>query len=431
MRLRLALLLIGAAPAALAQSSPWYVGSSLSITHDSNLLRLGQPESAPAGASQSDTITSIALVGGLDQPIGRQRLTGSFSLRDNRFSRNDRYNNQSYNVGSALQWSSVYRLSGSLSAGLSRNLSTFNSDVQGVLGERNYETTKAANASISVGVVTEWSLEAGLGARRLSNSLDQPITRSRDFWQDDGSLGIAWRPSDLLGVTLSQREVQGTFPRFSIDASGGQTQDRFTQRTTELAVRWQASGASALELRVAGNNTGYETNASRDFDGVGGSLSWAWQPTGRLRLISSLGRDDGRDNYPTTIIARVTCRPQLFPGQVCFGQVPITITDRRTVGTARVQADWQASAKIALSTSLQSNRRAVDRERFFLDGTVVALPESGTDTTTIFTLGGRWGPQRWSQLGCDLRHETRSASGTVTTDLRGTSFNCYAQFTLQ
>jgi hypothetical protein len=146
MRRLLCLTMALAAPAAWAQSSPWYVGGSVGVTHDSNLLRLGKPDPVPAGLSQSDTTTSVALIGGLDQPIGRQRLSGSFSLRDNRFDRNEKYNNQSYNLGGSLQWSSVYRLSGSLSAGVSRNLSTFNSDVQGVLDDRNYETTKAANA---------------------------------------------------------------------------------------------------------------------------------------------------------------------------------------------------------------------------------------------------------------------------------------------
>jgi hypothetical protein len=419
MRRLLCLTMALAAPAAWAQSSPWYVGGSVGVTHDSNLLRLGKPDPVPAGLSQSDTVTSVALIGGLDQPIGRQRLSGSFSLRDNRFDRNEKYNNQSYNLGGSLQWSSVYRLSGSLSAGVSRNLSTFNSDVQGVLDDRNYETTKAANATVSLGVVTQWSLEAGIGARRVANSLDKAIARSRDYWQDDGSLGVAWRPSDLLGLSLLQREVQGTFPRFSIDANGGETQDRFTQRQTELKLNWQASGASSLEARLASGNTGYETNASRDFDSTGGSLAWVWQPTGRLRVISSLARDDGRDNYPST--------------QFVFfaGIVPITVTDRRVVDTARIQADWQASAKISLSTSVQNSRRAVERERFFLNGRPSANVETGTDTTTIWTLSARWAPQRSSLLGCELRDERRAASGTVTPDLRGTSFSCFSQFTLQ
>lgn len=428
-RLLIATVLL-AASAAQAQTSPWYLGTALSVNHDNNLLRLGREQPPPGGESQADTVTSTALVGGLDQPVGRQRFTGSATLRDNRFERNEKYNNQSYNGALGWQWSSVNRLSGSLSVGATRNLSTFNADGVGVLTARNYETTQGVSGSVSLGVVTEWSLELGGGTRRVRNSLEDPLARSRDYDQDDASAGLAWRPSNLFNLGLAVREVKVVFPRFRSN-NGADEEDRFKQQQLELTGQWQAGGASVLDLRLASGDTGYETNAARDFKSTGGSIGWAWQPLGRLRVVSRISRDDGRDNYPTTIAFDDFCIDPLGRIVPCRRLLPITITDRRAIDTVRVQADWELSGKLSVSSSLQQSRRDVTRDRFFLDGTQAAQQETGVDTTTILTLSARWTPLRSMAVGCELRDERRAASGTITSDLRGTGLSCYTQLTLQ
>jgi hypothetical protein len=430
MRRALALSLLVAAPGVMAQSSPWYLGTALSVSHDSNLLRLGRTQQPPSGESQSDTLTSTSLVGGLDQPIGRQRVTGSLTLRDNRFERNDKYNNQSYSGSLGLRWSSVERLSGSVTAGVSRNLSTFNADGVDVLTSRNYETTQGINASVSLGVVTQWSLEATGGRREVRNSLDTASVQSRDYNQNDGSLGVTWRPSAALSLSTAVREVHGAFPRFYADPTIDQA-DLFRQRQLEWVTVYQPSGASVLEARLSSGRTRYRQDDTRDFRSTSGALTWAWQPTGRLRLNTRYGRDDGRDNYPSTVTEFAFCqRPGQQPG-VCGFEVPITISDRRAIDSLRVQLDWELTAKIALSSSAQYNHRDVDRERLFLNGSTARAAQAGIDNTSILTLSARWAPVRTTQLGCELRREERRAGGTITSGLQGTSFNCYGQFTLQ
>jgi hypothetical protein len=51
---------------AWAQTSPYYVGGIASVTREDNLLRLGDGQAAPSGLSKSDTISSLALTGGVD-----------------------------------------------------------------------------------------------------------------------------------------------------------------------------------------------------------------------------------------------------------------------------------------------------------------------------------------------------------------------------
>ena len=150
-----AALLVLWAHAASAQQSPWSVGGSMLWSHDANLLRLADGQDPGPGDSRSDTVLSTAIVGGLNQNIGRQRVFGNLTLRDNRFEKNSKYNNQSYNGAVGLDWSTVNRVSGTLSFSAARNLSTFNAEGVGLLPEKNLESTQTLGATASVGLVTE------------------------------------------------------------------------------------------------------------------------------------------------------------------------------------------------------------------------------------------------------------------------------------
>jgi hypothetical protein len=406
---------------AAAQVSPWYVGGALSLTHDDNLLRLGETQTALPGQSRSDTVTSASLTAGLDQPFGRQRVQASLALRDNRFARNDRYNNQSYSGSASLDWSTVNRISGQVGIGRSRALSTFNADVIGLLAQRNFETSEGLNASVSVGLVTAWSLELSAGHRRVRNSIDVASVQAQNLDQDNAAVGVAWRPGAALETTLAVREVRGRFPTFR-RVAGSFEDDAFTQRGVDLGARWQASGSSLLDARIGTGQTQYLRGGDRDFDSISGSLGWNWRATGKLSLSTRLAREKGQDNYPTFV-------------RVALGfflvDAPAVQSDLRTIDTLRAQLDWAATAKTAVSSSVQLTRRDVaSRTRTVFDG-VLRGEAVGTDETTIMTLGARWAPYRWSLLGCDLRHETRRSSGNVTSGLKGTSLGCYAQATMR
>ena len=407
------------AHAAAAQQSPWSVGGSLLLSHDSNLLRLADTQDPGPGESRSDTVLSTALVGGLNQNIGRQRVFGNLTLRDNRFERNAKYNNQSYNGALGLDWSTVNRVSGNLSISAVRNLSTFNAEGVGLLPEKNLETTQAVNASVSVGLVTEYSLEFGAGRRQVRNSVRDERVLSRDVNLDTLSLGLAWRPSSAFSLTGALRQASALYPTFRANANAdGYESDRYKQQQIELVAALVPSGASTLDLRLSFGDTRYLINEERNFSSVNGSLGWLWQATGKLRLTTRLARDKGQDNYPSTV-------PTLR------GPAPVTLSDSRVITTLRVQADLEVSAKVALSTSLQHAQRTLDRNTLALASTVSLDTSSGKDGTTLFTLGVRWAPLRNTLVGCDASSESRRASGALTSNLKAASLGCYGQITLQ
>jgi hypothetical protein len=410
-----------AAGTAGAQSSPWFVSGQVSHSSDDNLLRLADDQREPLGQSRSDTVNSLALIAGLDQAFGRQRLQSSLTLRDNKFDRNSRFDNQSYSGSLSLEWATAGRVSGELSASRARALSTFNADGIGVLTQRNDETTESLNAIVSVGLVTEWSLELGAGQRRVRNSLDLASVRARDLDQDNAVVGLAWRPSAALETTLSLRETRGRYPTFRV-IEGEVIDDPFSQRGADLAVRWRPAGSSQFEARIGNSGTRFGRGGDRDFDGLSASLAWGWRASGKLGLNTRLSRERGQDNYPTAI--RV-------PVGFFFIELPALQTDLRTSDTLRTQADWAATAKVAVTASLQFTRRDVDSRLATEFDPALGRQAQGVDDTTIAALGLRWQPNRWSLLGCDLRHEQRRADGRVTTGLEANSVNCYAQATIR
>ena len=413
--------------AAGAQQSPWSVGGSLLWSHDANLLRLADGQDPGPGDSRSDTVLSTAIVGGLNQNIGRQRVFGNLTLRDNRFQQNSKYNNQSYNGALGLDWSTINRVSGTLSFSAARNLSTFNAEGVGLLAEKNLESTQALAASVSVGIVTEYSLEVGASRRQVRNSAQDERVLSRDLNLDTLSVGLAWRPTAAFSLTGALRNVQALYPTFRLVTSAGTNagtstsnyeSDRYKQQQIDLVAALQPSGASTLDLRLSFGDTRYVVNEERNFSGVNGSLGWLWQATGKLRLTTRLARDKGQDNYPSSV-------------PFFFSRIPVTLSDSRVITTVRLQADMDVSAKVAFSTSLQHAQRTLDRNTLALSNTVSLGTRSGKDGTTVFTLGARWAPLRNALVGCDATQERRSASGDLTSNLKGATFGCYGQISLQ
>lgn len=399
---------------ALAETSPYYVGVSQSFGHESNLLRLNDGVPVPSGYSRADTISSTALLAGIDQPIGRQRVHGDLSLRHNRYSNNDQFNNQSYSANLALDWATVNRLSGTLSGGATRALSSFNLQEQGFLNAKNLEDTKTLDASVQMGVVTQYSLLASAGHREVSNSLESDSVQARNFKQDTGSLGLRWQPSGALILGVGLRTTKGNYPKFGRATDKSFLSDSYTRNDIDFTAFYQPTGLSTLSARLSSGKTDYDRATQRNFSGVTGSLNWGWQATGKLRVNTTLTRDTGQDSYVVSSIANT----------------PTTADYSRVNTTLRVGTDWAATSKIAITSSVTTSQRDL----------VTSLPPqqgqnvnaSGREHYTSLAVGARWAPTRSSLVGCNANTDRITGSGSqAATHIKGTGFSCYGQLTLQ
>ncbi|HOB96523.1 MAG TPA: outer membrane beta-barrel protein [Aquabacterium sp.] len=388
--------LLAAGPV-LAQSSPYYIGVAQSITHDSNLYRIGGGRGLPVGAqSKSDTVSTTSLVAGVDQTWGRQRLSGNGSLQASRFASNDQLNNEGYGLALGLDWETVNRLSGRLGLNADRSLRSFDPAVLGgQRAERNIEDNNLLSAVVRLGVVTRLTAEATLSHRQVRFSNARYAASEYD--QDTGSLGLRYRLGGATTVGLAWRQSKVDYQ--SID-------DPYKRRDIDFTATWVPSGLTTLNARISHTSTDHARSAQRDFSGVTAELRGSTQATGKIRLNARLSRDLGQSSSFIDLL-------------------PLNRDFSRTTTGLRLGADYELSAKIALNASIDHQRRsftgAVD---------LFGQPIDGSDRTTRLALGARWVPTRAIQVGCDLTHETRSVQ-RVGNAYDASGFGCSGQFVFQ
>ena len=408
-----AMLTLCAAPAAMAETSPWYLGVSQAITHDSNVYRIGDQQTLGSGLSKSDTVYTTALLGGFNQPYSRQRFTGSATLRSSRYQSNDQLNNNGYGLNLGWDWETVNRLSGRLTASADRSLAQFNSlnSVGAVETRRNLIDTNAIDALVRLGVVTRYTFEATLGHRQRSYSAAE--YDRYEYSQNSASIGVRFRPSDLLTLGAALRLTRTDYPRFGQTAPGVFVSDQIDRQDIDLSADWRPSGNSNLSLRLSPTRSRYDRNIAGDFSGLTGALSWGWQATGKVRLTTRVSRDTGQS-----------------ADLLNFGSLGLGAVDySRTTTGLRVQADWAATAKINVVAAAGYSRRSLVNSPT-LNGNDLGR-RTGRDNTSLLSLGARWAPTRAIQVGCDLSAERRSSDGQLTVPMSANSLGCFGQFTIQ
>lgn len=392
--------LLGLTAPALAQQSPYYLGGSLGVTHVSNIYRTGGAE-----PRNDDTVTSTSLLAGLDQRLGRQRLFGDVSLRNNRYENNRSLRNNAYSLNTGLDWQTVERLSGQLSLNSNRSLAQFNPGDAPAITRKNIEQTDQARASVRYGLLSLLSLEASLQHRRRNYSAVE--YDPYDYRQDSVSLGLTYRPSALLSLGVALRHGEGKYPHYRL-VGGAYQADDFKSQGIDLTGTWTASGASTLSARLSASKRDHTQGGARDFSGGTGSLSWRWQPSSKLLINSTLMRDTGDE---TSFFS--------------LGSIGgITSDYSRLTTSAQINASYEFSGKILLDAGLSHYDR--DLSNSFGSNRV-----DGNDRTTALSLGARWLFSRNGLLGCNINHDKRSGQSFLSTPYSASSYGCYAQLTVR
>lgn len=403
--LPLLLLCLASAPAT-AQTSPWYVGGAVTLTHENNLYRLADGAAAPPGLSKADLVTSTALLAGLDQPIGRQRLYGSATLRADRYRDNGNLDNDGYALRTGLDWSTVGRLSGNLDLSADRNLARFDTDTQiSTSSRRNVEDKHRVFAEARLGVVTAYTLQASVEYRERRFSA--PEYDPRESQQTTLAASLRWRPRGGLMLGAGMRTTDGRLPRFGTAPGGGVVAQDYRRDGLDLLGALETGGSSRLDGRVTLGRTRYDQTSARDFSGATGYLAWTWQPGGRLVLDTRLARDSGQDVF--------------FSGDPLFGGL---VDDSKTTTALSVGARYALGAKLQLRARLGYTTRDLVRT---IPDALIPTDARGRDHTTELSLGATWEPTRSLVFGCDLAHESRSASGALSLPYSAGRAGCFAQ----
>jgi hypothetical protein len=264
--------------AAHAESNPYYLGGSLGVNHVSNVYRQANA----------------------DQHIGRQHLTVDATLNQSHYDLNPQLNNHGYTLRGVLDWATIERISGTLSASMSSALASYNvgGNVLPVF-EKNIEKDRRVQAVVRVGLVTRYSMEASL--THYDQDFSLAAYNALVYHQNAGSMGLYFQANDLLRLGVALRHTVGEYPRYPVvtQVSAGSAPfyvfaaDGFKRNDLDLTAGWKPSGASKVDARLSWTDSKHDVVPSLDYKGVTGALSWNWQPTGKLNFFTRLARDTG------------------------------------------------------------------------------------------------------------------------------------------
>lgn len=395
-----------AAGTAAAQSTPYYIGGYAGYTRLSNALGLADGAAVPTQlgyVSKSDNVATLALVGGLDQRIGRQRVFGDVTLRDNRYSDNKLLDSKTYAASAGADWETIERISGNLTLRSNRDLVRFGA-FDRPTAEPNLVTSSQADFMARIGVVTRWTFEAGAGWRGVDYTAS--TYAPRELRQSHYSAGTRHWPSGSNYIGLTLRKSDGRYPRFSATRA-----DKLDRRDIELSSFFQLSGSSSIYLRAARTRIDYTERNNFDFSGFTGSLRANYTATGKLRFNAEIARDRAQELRFSFI--------EFGSGGLVFE----TFESAQLATALRLRANYDLTAKVALNASAGNSRRAVSLQ---------AAGQEGRERTSNFSFGATWTPTRTSRVGCDWSKQRRRSDLLAERfNLSASTFGCYGQLSIQ
>lgn len=384
-----------------AESSPYYVGAGLGLTHVSNIYRLG--DGSPVN---NDWVTSTSLLAGLDQQIGRQRFFGDASWRYYRYRSNGQLDNSAYQLNLGLDWQALDKWSGNVTAYSSRTLAQFNPGDKPTTTQKNELDNQQLNAAVRYGLAGKLSLEFRGGLYRDDYSLSLYSPYNYRQWSD--SLGLIYKASDLLQLGAAVRHAEGRYPQYLQDPVTGVYLPQTVERNDlDFSADWKPSAVSTLSARLSLGRSHNSALAIEDYSGLTGLVSWQWRPLSKLLLSTSLSRDTGFDS--SSALAGL-----------------VRSENNRVSTSLRLGADYELTSKIRLSSAIA----ATHRELAYNSST--GTPLLGTDDGYSLTLGGVWIPTRNSQLSCQYSFDDRRGVATpLSIPFTASSVGCSGVFYLR
>ena len=380
------------------EPSPYYIGVSQAFTHDSNVYRLPTGVT-PLNGGRSDTYSSTSLLGGFDQPIGRQRFHASANVSANRFQDHDTLNNTGYGLNAGWDWATIEKLSGNVFVGLNQSLASLeNSALTPLTSGRNLIKTDQFGGRVQWGGASLLTLQANYAHSRVRYS-DPSYIESRSS-QDSVGLGAYYQLSGAIRL--------GTGLRFTNSEMGETQINKTNGRNLDLTADWQSGGRTAANARLSWTRQSNSVVGGRDFSGLTGALGVSYAPTAKLAFNAALSRDAG----VYSSFYNLNNAGQNTP---IFG----LSENSRATNALSLGARYAATAKISINADAQYRRANL----------VDPGGAESSDTLRSMSLGANYAIARNWLLACNVSHLSRSLEGNVTYEAPANIASCSAQFT--
>jgi hypothetical protein len=389
--------------------NPYYVGVSEALTHDSNVYRI---QSGP-----SDNYSSTSVFGGFDQPISRQRIFGKANVSANRYQDQTQLNNTSYDLNVGADLATIENISGNVNLGTARNLAAPAATVGSPAAERNTAKTEHADARLRWGGPALLTVEGSVGYNKLDYS--SPAYVSSNSRQTTGSLGVFYRPGEILRVGVAGRFDRTYTPQAILDPVSGSYQSNTTKGSNvDLLVDYTPSAALATNARLSYTRQTNSQVAGADFSGVTGSIAVNWQATAKTGVQFDASRDAGFEANTLTRYAVV----QTGTG-VTLTPVSALYENNRVTNSVGLGVTYAATAKI----SANAHARYARANLVSPAGSAGATNDS-VDVFKGASLGVTYAITRAWGASCNLGHENRDVSGAIAFSYKANTIGCATQF---
>jgi hypothetical protein len=386
--------------------SPYYIGVTQSITHDSNVYRLSN------GAS--DNYGSTGLVGGFDQPLGRQRFYAAANVRDNYYAREKTLNNVSYGISAGWDWATIEKVSGGVTVDASRSLASYDNSSQAVPSTvRNILNTQQFGARVRWGGDSLLNLDGAYAHSHVSSS-ETPTSEST---QDSVSAGVSYRVGPTLRLGTAVRLSRSVAPN-GVQTTPGVFSDNTTDgRNLDLTADWRYSAQTGANGRLSWTRQTSSGSGDRDFSGLTGGLAATYAPTAKLSFSTSLYRDSGINSSFFNLANANAGQPVRGLNE-----------NSQTTDSLAFGANYAATAKIGVMAGLDYRRSKVV-DQIVVGGAVVG--NDHTDRSHSASLGANYAIARNWSLACSLAYVSRDVGGALPYSYTANTASCTAQFTLR
>jgi exopolysaccharide biosynthesis operon protein EpsL len=255
---------------------------------DSNLFRVSGDAEAQAilGTTETaDTVHRYTAGFKTDLPVERQRFRLDANVDKTKFDRFDFLDNTGGKGRAVWDWRVGNHWNGDLGYTYTRNISEFVEFQQAVKDIRTQDGYFVSAAHL---FHPSWQARAAGSKTDTGHSADSQRTLNQDATGMELGLHYTSPKGSRTGLTVKRRRVE--FPEREV-VSGSLFDNGYREWEYSAVLDWALTGKSWLKGRAGYTDREHDQLPARDFSGATGRLTHDWQPTGKLRLETSLWRE--------------------------------------------------------------------------------------------------------------------------------------------
>jgi exopolysaccharide biosynthesis operon protein EpsL len=388
-----------ATPAGAGPGDGLQVVASLAYGHDDNLLRV--PDGSPGfDNTRSDWwwTREAGLV--FDRTYGRQRIAAVARLSKTDFDHFKALNYDGKDLQATWYWQLGNRLQGKAGASYQQVLAPYTDFLS---SERNLRKTRSVYADANWRFHAAWQVRVGF--QRDKYAYDAASQRFNDRTEETPELELDYLARSDSTVGLVLRRVKGSYP-FLRPVGPFNLNNDFTQDELKARVKWNASGATVVEVLAGHTRRKQPSFGEGTTSGLTGKVKATWQPHGKVTYTAAVWRD--------------------------FAPLESTIVSYTLNKGASAGAQWDASAKIRVNVDIVAERRNYNARGDTVPGIPGAqLQDALRDSLRTASLRATWSPRQTVQVAAGYVRQARSgaaALGTSSFTSNSVTLSASAQF---